>query len=85
MVWALQFSDDDRVAETVFSAGCSIKKTNLGLVEWDSSLEWNTKKLENSPSFPLVTYSPSSDTRFRCYGILKIDFTAELCLEQNGS
>jgi hypothetical protein len=37
----------------------------------------NTKKLENSPSFPSVTYISSSDQRFICYGILRIDKTAE--------
>jgi hypothetical protein len=28
------------------------EKSNLGLLRWDSSLELNTKKVYNSPSFP---------------------------------
>jgi hypothetical protein len=39
----------------------------------------NRKKLGNSPRFPSVTYSALSDSRFRSYGILKVDFAAELC------
>jgi hypothetical protein len=57
----------------------SKEKLNLGLFGWDSSLDLNSKKVENSPRFSSVTYSASSDKRFRCSRILKIDFTAEFC------
>jgi hypothetical protein len=53
------------------------EKSILGLFRWDSSLELNTKKLENSPSFPSVAYIDSSDQWFRCYRILRIGKTAE--------
>jgi hypothetical protein len=53
------------------------EKLNLGLFRWDSSLELNTEKLQNSPSFPLITYTALSDQRFRGYGILRIGKTAE--------
>jgi hypothetical protein len=33
----------------------------------------------NSPSFPSVTYSSLSNSRFRSYIILQIDFAAEFC------
>jgi hypothetical protein len=56
------------------------EKLNLGLFVWDSFLELNTKKLENSPRFPSVTYKASSDLRFRNYGILHIGKTAENCI-----
>jgi hypothetical protein len=45
----------------------------------DSVLELNTKRLGNSLSFLSVTQMSMSDKRFRCYGILKIDFAAEFC------
>jgi hypothetical protein len=32
----------------------------LGLFGWDSSPELNTKKLGNSPRFPLVNYTAST-------------------------
>jgi hypothetical protein len=57
----------------------SKEKSNLTLFGWDSSLDLNRKKVGNSPSFSSVTYSASSDKRFRCYRIFKIDFTAEFC------
>jgi hypothetical protein len=53
------------------------EKLNLGLFRRDSSLELNTEKLENSPSFPSVTYTALLDQRFRRYGILRISKTAE--------
>jgi hypothetical protein len=53
------------------------EKLNLGLFGWDSSLEFNTKKLENYPKFASVTYTASLDQRFRSYGILRIGKTAE--------
>jgi hypothetical protein len=57
----------------------SKEKSKLGLFGWDSSLDLNIKKVENSPIFPLVTYSASSDKRFRSYGILTIGVAAEFC------
>jgi hypothetical protein len=78
--------DDDGVAETVFWTDYNIeRKITSGLFRWDSSLELNNKKVGNTPSFPSVTSSVSSDKRFRSYGILKIGNTAEICLEQNSS
>jgi hypothetical protein len=41
--------------------------------------ESNTKEVEDFRIFPTGIYFPSSDQRFRSYGILKIDFTAEFC------
>jgi hypothetical protein len=35
--------------------------------------------LGNSPSFPSVTYLALSDSGFRSYGILQINFAAEFC------
>jgi hypothetical protein len=49
----------------------------MGLFGWDSSPELNIKKLENSLSFALVTYTASLDQRFRRYEILRIDKTAK--------
>jgi hypothetical protein len=60
-------------------------KYNLGMFGWDSFLEMNTKNVENSPRFPSVAYSASSGKRFRSYIILKIENSAEICLEQNSS
>jgi hypothetical protein len=57
----------------------SKEKSNLGLFGWDSSLELNRKKVGNSPRFPSVIYSASSDKQCRCYRILTVDFTAEFC------
>jgi hypothetical protein len=54
-------------------------KSNLGLFGWGSSLELNTKRLGNSPSFPSVTYSALSNKQFRSYRFLRIDFAAEFC------
>jgi hypothetical protein len=48
------------------------EKLNLRLFGRDSSIELNTKKLENSPRFLSVTYTASSDKRFRSYRILRI-------------
>jgi hypothetical protein len=53
------------------------RKINLGLFTWDSSLELNIKTLENSPSFPSITYTTSLDQWFRRYGILRISKTDE--------
>jgi hypothetical protein len=49
----------------------------MGLFRWDFSHEFNTKKFDNSLSFLSVTYTASSDQRFRSYGILCIGKTAE--------
>jgi hypothetical protein len=51
----------------------------MGLFGWDSSPELNSKKVDNSPRFPSVTYSASSDKRFRSYRIFKTDSSAEFC------
>jgi hypothetical protein len=53
------------------------EKLNLGLFRWDSSLELDTKKLDNSLHFPSVTYTTSLDHRFISYVILRIGKTAE--------
>jgi hypothetical protein len=37
----------------------------------------NTKKLENSPIFPSVTYTALTAQRFRRYGLLRNGKTAE--------
>jgi hypothetical protein len=50
----------------------------LGLIGWDSSPELNTKKVDNSSIFPLVTYTTSSEQQFRSYRILRNDNTAEI-------
>jgi hypothetical protein len=51
----------------------------MWLFGWDSSHELHTKTVANCPSFSLVTYSGSPDKCSSSYGILMIDFTAELC------
>jgi hypothetical protein len=85
------FLHDDGFAENCNSGqtAATREKLNLGLFASDSSPELNTKKLEDSPSFPSVTYTDSSDQRFRSYGILCIDVAAEFCFwteqRQNGS
>jgi hypothetical protein len=61
------------------------EKLNLGLFGWHSSPELNTNKLDNSPRFPSVTYTASSDKRFRSYGILRISKTVENCFGQDSS
>jgi hypothetical protein len=57
----------------------------LGPFRWDSSIEMNTKKVGNSPSITSVTYSALSDKRFRSYGLLRIDKTAEICLDRTAA
>jgi hypothetical protein len=68
------FLHDDGFAENCNSGQTAEtrEKLNLGLFGWDSSPELNMKKLDNSPVFPLVTYTASTDQRFRRYGILCI-------------
>jgi hypothetical protein len=77
--WELWFLEDDGAAENFISVqiAASKEKSILWLFGWDSSPEMNTKNLGNSPVLPSVTYSASSDKRFRSYGILKINFAAE--------
>jgi hypothetical protein len=67
------FAENCNSGQTVVTRG----KLNMGLFGWDSSLELNTKKLYNSPIFSLVTYTASSNQRFRSYRILRISKTAE--------
>jgi hypothetical protein len=69
----------DGFAENCNSGQAAVmrEKLNMGLFGWDFSLEMYTKKLDNSPSFLSVTYTASSDQRFRRYGILRIGKTAE--------
>jgi hypothetical protein len=73
------FLHGDGFAENCNSGQTALmrEKIILGLFGQDSSLELNTKKLENSPIFLSVTYTASSDQRFRSYGILRIDKTAK--------
>jgi hypothetical protein len=65
--WKLQFwtdcSDERKIKSVLFG--------------WDSSLELSTKKLDNSPRFPSVTYRASTNQRFGSYRILCIGKTAE--------
>jgi hypothetical protein len=51
----------------------------MGRFRYDSVPELNNKNLGNSPKFLSVTHTTLSTKRFRSYGILKIDFTAEFC------
>jgi hypothetical protein len=67
-----------------FAENCNSKQTtvtreklNLGLFRRDSSLELNIKNLDNSPSFPSVTYTGLLDQRFKRYEILRIGKIAE--------
>jgi hypothetical protein len=70
--------EDDGAAENFISvqiAG-SKEKSILGLFGLDYSPELNTKNLDISPRFLSITYSALSNSQFRRYGILKIDFAA---------
>jgi hypothetical protein len=73
--------EDDGAAKNFISVQitASKEKSILRLFGWDSSPELNRKKVENSPSFPSVTYSASSDRWFRSYIILKTDSATEFC------
>jgi hypothetical protein len=73
------FLHGDGFAENCNSEQTAVtrEKINLELFGWDSSLDLNIKKLDNSPRFPSVTYTASSDQRFRDYGILRIGKTAK--------
>jgi hypothetical protein len=73
------FLHDDRFVENCNSEQTTVtrEKLNLGLFGWDSFPELNTKKLDNSPRFPLIIYTASLDQRFRRYRILRIGKTAE--------
>jgi hypothetical protein len=55
------------------------KKSILGLFGWDSFSELNTKNLDISSIFLSVTYSVLSNSQFRRYGILKINFAVDFC------
>jgi hypothetical protein len=46
-------------------------------------LELNTKHLGNTPRFLTITHTTLSAKRFRSYGILTIDISAEFCSGQN--
>jgi hypothetical protein len=61
------------------------EKENWELFGWHSSAELNTKIVDNSSIFPSVTHTVLSDFRFRCYRILSIDETAEICPGRNSS
>jgi hypothetical protein len=54
---------DDGFAENSNSGQIAVLKEKyiLGLLGWDYSPELNTKKLDNSPRFPSVTYTASKD------------------------
>jgi hypothetical protein len=79
--WIKRFSKDDGAADNFISVqiAMSKEKSILGLFSWDSSLDMNTKNLENSPMFLSVTHMILSAKRFRCYRISKIDFAADFC------
>jgi hypothetical protein len=51
----------------------------MGPFGYNSVSELNTKNMGNSPGFLSVTHKILSAKRFRCYRILKIDFTADFC------
>jgi hypothetical protein len=55
--------EDDGTAENFISGQIAAMKGKLilGLFDLDSSIEMNTKNLENSPILPSVTYSSPSD------------------------
>jgi hypothetical protein len=81
------FLQNDGVAEN-YNFGqiaASREKLNLGSFGWDSSPELSTKKLDNSPIFPSVTYTASTDQLFKCYRILHISKTAENSSGQHNS
>jgi hypothetical protein len=59
-------------------ANSSKEKVKTRLFGYDSVPELNTKNFGSSPRSVSVTHMTLSAKRFRCYGILKIDFTAEL-------
>jgi hypothetical protein len=62
-------------------------KTGLFLKDFVAKL--NTKNFGNSISFLTNTHTTLSASRFRCYGILTMDITAEFCIRieqrHNGS
>jgi hypothetical protein len=74
------FFHDDGFDENCNSGQIAVmrEKLNLWLFRWDSSPKLSTKKLDNSPSFPSVTYTASAGQRFRSYRILRNDNTAEI-------
>jgi hypothetical protein len=51
----------------------------MGLYGYNPVSELNTKNMDNSPSFLSITHTILSTKRFRCYRILKIDFTVDFC------
>jgi hypothetical protein len=73
--------EDDGAAENFISVQIAAlkEKSIMGLFGWDSTPELNTKNLDICPVFLSVTYSALSNSRFRRYRILKIDFAAEFC------
>jgi hypothetical protein len=54
---------DDGIAENCISGQNAIakEKYNMGLLGWDYFPMLNTKKVEKISSFPLVTYTATSD------------------------
>jgi hypothetical protein len=75
-------NDDQFCWKIKFEADCwSEGKLNSGAVCVGFFPELNNRKLDNSPSFPSVTYAASLDQWFRCYVILRIDKTAETILD----
>jgi hypothetical protein len=57
----------------------SKEKAKMGLFGYDFVPELNTKNMGNSLKFVSITHMTLSAKQFRSYGILKIDFAAELC------
>jgi hypothetical protein len=61
------------------NANRSKETEKMGLFGYDSVPEMTTKNLGNSSSFLSITHMTLSTKGFRCYEILKIDFSAEFC------
>jgi hypothetical protein len=78
MVLVLWLFPDDGVAKNSIWTDCSDeRKLKSGAVVWYSSPELNTKTLDSPPIFLSITYTALSDQRFRSYGILRINKTAQ--------
>jgi hypothetical protein len=83
--------EDDGAAENFISVQIVVskEKNNSGTIRVGFFPELNTKNLDISPRSLSVTYSALSNSRFRRYRILKIDFTADFCfwikLQLNGT
>jgi hypothetical protein len=63
----------------LYKANNSKEKAKMELFPKDSVLELTTTKLGNSLSFLTITYMTPFSKRFRSYGILTTDITADFC------